>query len=82
MRTTLSIDDDLAKAIEQVREEKGLSLREVVNRLLRRGLLSTHRAKKTKAYNGPVYQGRLRAGIDPKRLNQLADEVEIESFLK
>ena len=41
MRTTLSLDDDLAKSIENFRKRKNLSLREVVNQLLREGLQAT-----------------------------------------
>lgn len=38
MRTTLTIDDDIAALLERERERTGESLREVTNRLLRRGL--------------------------------------------
>lgn len=38
MRTTLSLDDDVAVLIERARSEKGLSLKDVVNEALRRGL--------------------------------------------
>lgn len=38
MRTTLTIDDDVAALIDRERERTGESLREVTNRLLRRGL--------------------------------------------
>ena len=38
MRTTLSLDDDVAALIEQVRKGKDASLKEVVNAALREGL--------------------------------------------
>lgn len=38
MRTTLTIDDDLAALLAREREHTGETLREVTNRLLRRGL--------------------------------------------
>lgn len=38
MRTTLTLDDDVAAMIDRERERTGEPLREVVNRLLRRGL--------------------------------------------
>lgn len=37
MRTTISLDDDVAALIESERARTGESLRAVVNRLLRRG---------------------------------------------
>jgi hypothetical protein len=38
MRTTLTIDDDVAVALERIREGRSLSLRDAVNEALRRGL--------------------------------------------
>ena len=39
MRTTLSLDDDVAALLEQVRKATGSGLKEVVNTALREGLL-------------------------------------------
>jgi hypothetical protein len=38
MRTTLTIDDDVAIALERVRERGALTLKDAVNEALRRGL--------------------------------------------
>jgi hypothetical protein len=38
MRTTLTIDDDVAIRLEKLREERGESFKAVVNDALRRGL--------------------------------------------
>lgn len=38
MRTTLTLDDDVAAALERLRREKDLSLKEAVNDTLRKGL--------------------------------------------
>ena len=38
MRTTITIDDDVAAAIEQLRRERGLGVSAAVNELARRGL--------------------------------------------
>lgn len=38
MRTTLTIDDDVAAALERLRRSEDKSLKEVVNQTLRRGL--------------------------------------------
>jgi len=80
MRTTLSIEDDIADGIETIRQRDHLSLRATVNRLLREGLRSIERESTASAYEGPVFSSALRPGIDPNRLNQLADELEIEEF--
>lgn len=38
MRTTVKLDDDVAKAVETLRRERGLGLSAAVNELARRGL--------------------------------------------
>jgi hypothetical protein len=38
MRTTLSLDDDVAAMLEQIRKSRDASLKEVVNAALREGL--------------------------------------------
>lgn len=81
MRTTLSVDDDLARSIENLRNRKNLSLRDVIDQLLRAGLQTLERKPVSSPYNGPVFDGELKAGIDPNRMNQLADELEIDEHI-
>jgi metal-responsive CopG/Arc/MetJ family transcriptional regulator len=38
MRTTLTLHDDVAAAVEQLRRERGIGPSEAVNELIRRGL--------------------------------------------
>ena len=38
MRTTLTLDDDVAIRLEKLRDERGESFKAVVNEMLRRGL--------------------------------------------
>jgi metal-responsive CopG/Arc/MetJ family transcriptional regulator len=40
MRTTVSLDDDVASAVEKLRRERRLGLSEAVNELIRAGLRS------------------------------------------
>lgn len=79
MRTTLSIDDDLAQSIEAHRSRKNMSLREAINQLLRLGLQTAKEAPKPRPYAGPVFDSELMPGIDPRRMNQLVDELEVEA---
>ena len=44
MRTTIELDVDTAKAVEQLRVEEGRGLSEAVNELIRRGLLQREQA--------------------------------------
>ena len=82
MRTTLTIDDDIARALKNLSRESGTSFKSVVNEVLRRGLTT---GEKPVAAREP-FQVRsaprgFRAGIDPLKLNQLTDELEIERFM-
>ena len=38
MRTTLTLDDDVAEALERIRKSRDLRMRDLVNEVLRRGL--------------------------------------------
>ncbi len=78
MRTTLTIDDDIAAAIEERRRE-GEPLRRVINTLLRDGLRAGRQASRPRKYRTKAHKLRLRAGFDPVRLNQLVDELEMDA---
>ena len=67
MRTTLTLDDDVAVALERVREQRGANLKELVNEALRRGLRDMSSRPKTRepVRTRSVPLGRLRiAGMD------------------
>ncbi len=78
MRTTLTIDDDVAARIEERRRTNGQSLKQVVNQLLREGLRSSERQPEARRYRTKTHKLRLRSGFDAARLNQLVDELETE----
>ncbi len=78
MRTTLTIDDDLAAQIQEQRRRHGHSLKRVINALLREGLQSRQERPRAKKYRTKVHKLGLRPGFDPVKLNQLVDELEIE----
>jgi hypothetical protein len=40
MRTTLTLEDDVAVLLERLRRERGLTFKEIVNQALREGLLA------------------------------------------
>jgi hypothetical protein len=79
MRTTLTIDDDLAAILERERRTKGLSLKEMVNSTLRRGLASEHALPSRPVVVTRPHPFGFKAGIDLDKLNQMADELEAEA---
>jgi hypothetical protein len=61
MRTTLSLDDDVAARIEQLRHVLDKPLKELVNEALRRGLVGMHEPRTPAPYQTrPVDLGRCR----------------------
>jgi hypothetical protein len=67
MRTTLTLDDDVAAALERVRRQRDASLKELINEALRRGLkdMSSRPKQRELVRTRSVALGRLRiASID------------------
>ena len=64
MRTTLSLDPDVAALLEKVRKEKGLSFKQAVNEALRTGLtqLTTPGPRRTRFHTDSVDLGRCLSG--------------------
>jgi hypothetical protein len=46
MRTTITLADDVAAAVEQLRRERSIGVSEAVNELIRRGLLPRGRPQR------------------------------------
>lgn len=81
MRTTLTIDDDLASLLREEAIRQGLPFKQVLNRTLRLGLRAASGATKREPFRVEPHPLGLRPGIDPTKLNQLADEIETEAYL-
>ncbi len=79
MRTTLTIDDDLAKQLRQEARRTGRNFKEVVNEALRRGLLAgAHPMRRARRFRVRPKSCGFQPGVDLKKLNQLIDELEID----
>jgi hypothetical protein len=83
MRTTLTLDDDLAETLARMARREDRSFKDVVNETLRRGLLTGERPAET---GRPAFAVQPEAcgflpGVDPLRLNQLVDQIELDRFV-
>jgi hypothetical protein len=81
MRTTLTISDDLAAILKQESLRKGLPFKEIVNATLRRGLSLEQALPPSLPVVTRPHAFGFKPGIDLDKLNQLADEMEAESFV-
>jgi len=81
MRTTLTLDPDVARRLKARMAETKLSMKRVVNEALRAGLTKTEQEKDI-TFSVEPHSCQFKAGIDLDKLNQLVDELEAESALK
>ena len=81
MRTTLTLDDDLADALKQQAKLLDVPFKQVVNDTLRRGL-SPEVPENRPVFRVRPFRSGFRPGIDPMKLNQLNDQLEVEDFLE
>ena len=81
MRTTLTIDDDLAAILQKKAAQRGVAFKQLVNSLLRAGLGASEgdlpKRRTVKVVGRPLG---LKPGYDADKLNQLVDELEGESY--
>ncbi len=81
MRTTLTLDDDLAARLKKMAHRAGISFKEAVNSALRRGLSAPERSgRRAKPFRVRTFRSPFQPGVDPLKLNQLSDEIEARRF--
>lgn len=64
MRTTVRLDDDVARAVEALRRERGLGTSDALNELARRGLAMGEREKGTPFRQRTSSLGEARVPLD------------------
>lgn len=82
MRTTVTIDDEVARLLKEAMHRQRTNFKEALNTALRRGLTAPAKptASKRFAVKGP-FLGRMQPGIDPAGFNKLADQLEDDAIL-
>ena len=78
MRTTVTLDPDVEEYIREACHKRKASFKRVINEALRDSLKPTNQEKPELL--APRSMG-LAPGIDPRRLSELADELEVEAHL-
>ena len=78
MRTTIAIDDDLFEKLREAAAKRRQPFTKVVNETLRRGLSGQRpRQLRREPFRVETFDGAFRPGVDPLRLNQTLDDLEI-----
>ena len=81
MRTTLTLDDDIARSLKEQARLLNKPFKQVVNDTLRRGM-SPAVTNKREPFRVKPLSGGFAPGVDPEKLNQLNDELEVEHYLE
>lgn len=79
MRTTLTLDPDVADLVEEAMHRERRPMKQIVNDALRQALRPARQRKAP--FRVVPHEAVLQPGIDWARLNQLADELEDEAIL-
>lgn len=82
MRTTLTLDSDIADLLQRTARRDGLSFKRVVNDALRAGLKSQSQLPAQPRFQVQTFDSPFVPGVDPERLQALADTLEVEGFLE
>jgi len=81
MRTTLTLEPDIVERLKQEAALGKQSFKALVNNALRRGL-GLQPPKRSKPYRITPHSSAFLPGVDPTKLNQLADDFEAVAFLR
>lgn len=78
MRTTLTLDDDLVKRLKELARQGERSFKEVTNEVIRRGLSAgAPQAEGVEPFRVEPKACGFRPGVDPLKLNQIYDDLEM-----
>ncbi len=81
MRTTLTLDDDLAAALREAAHRTGRPFKAILNETLRAGLTAQGRRPRPRRYRiEPASLGGAVPGIDLDRVLRLADALEEQAI--
>ena len=82
MRTTITLDPDVAVQLERLTKDLSMTFKEAVNSTLRAGLAADRDARRPEPYVVPTFDLGVLPGIDLRKAAQLAAHVEDEETLR
>lgn len=82
MRTTVTLDPDVADKLTRLAHAQRTSFKKTLNDVLRRGLARGDGRSDEKPFVVKPQRTGFRPGVDPLRLNQLADDLEVQAFAR
>ena len=80
MRTTVTLDPDVAELLRETAHRMRRSFKEALNSAVRCGLEGVSVPQRAAFKVHPVSMG-VRAGVEPTRLAEIGDDAEVDAFL-
>lgn len=78
MRTTLTLDRDVADKAKAIVRQSGRPFKQIINEALRCGLEQLQAPAKRKRYRAPVYSMAVRDGLNLDNIQELLSQIEGE----
>lgn len=82
MRTTVTVDPDVEALLRQAMQQSGQTFKTTLNQAIRRGLADVVEKSEEPPFVVKAKDMGLRPGIDPNRMQDLADDLELEAYLE
>jgi hypothetical protein len=76
MRTTLTIDEDIAAKLKSEVQKRGLPFKQIVNETLRRGLVAEREARTAGKFRVKARNLGLRPGLEYDNIGDLIEQIE------
>jgi len=80
VRTTLTLDPDVARLLEEEAHRRRKPFKQVVNDAIRKGLSPRAARRSVERYRVVPHETKLRPGIDAGAMSRLAEELEDEAI--
>ena len=81
MRTTVTLEPDVEQLLKEEAHRTRMSFKIVLNNAVRAGVRRAAPPGKRESFAVEARPLQLRPGIDPARLGEVADELEIDAFV-
>ena len=82
MRTTLTLDPDVARLLAEEAHRQRKPFKQIVNEAIRKGLAPSTGEKRQAVFRVRPHRTSLRSGIDVASFNKLADELEDDAVIE
>ena len=82
-KTTVEFDEDVADFLNEECRRQNKPIGQIVNEVVRRQMPPAGASEKDhKPYRVQPFEGGFAPGVDPTKINQLYDQLEIDAFIE